>query len=330
MGFYAAESSAGASNANIGLPTAPSTPYAGDHVRGFFAPSPDFNRSRNAQIVDVHQEFRIAIAFLALGLPRWLSRDPIVDEIFRQHARMDRHISRYTYDTENSPNFRNLYLFLNNNSCNTIDLFGLQANVVYRAETVCGKCGKEVPRRVFWSAQLRVNERWKKLDQAGVDAACAPWKLPLYDVRMDLKLYEQATVTGWDFTQLFEWNKYCKSANCGLTPTCEKSIWVEGSCYNAYEVNYVLFGWLNRMCGISREQMLTRIRQYRSGKELLPLYWGENMIQGAQAWANTGYDFWPGLGGTVPAPNANFKSCNKCGESLSLLSPTWPSGPSDR
>jgi hypothetical protein len=70
---------------------------------------------------------------------------------------------------------------------------------------------------------------------------------------------------------------------CGNLPRCAGTVEVDGKCYYAHQVNYVLFGFLGSWCGHSRWLLERLVREY---KELAGRPWEAD---DAVAWMNTGF-----------------------------------------
>jgi hypothetical protein len=52
----------------------------------------------------------------------------------------------------------------------------------------------------------------------------------------------------WDM-KVMTWN-WARNMRCGKLPTCEQTVTVGGKCYNAWDVNYMLYGWAAGLCGM--------------------------------------------------------------------------------
>ncbi len=79
---------------------------------------------------------------------------------------------------------------------------------------------------------------------------------------------------------------YYHKNGCTLGDCCKDTVRVFGQCHLTYNVNYVAFGVMWKLCQYNRSEMSARILAYKC------VYLGAEAI-GASEWASAGYDGWP-------------------------------------
>lgn len=200
-----------------------------------------------------------------------------------------------------------LYEFAVNQPISRFDPTGLNS-----AE--CPKCGRSVDRKLI-ATKADVVSRFNSLGSWKKHVNCRPWKYP---ATSGLDLYR--AVTGWDMGIItYPWDNYCgpgSGVSCGMpVDKCKDTVQVSGGCYNSWDVNYMLYGWINSLCGVSDIQMGIIIIGYKT-----LLKW-ERWDQ-ALAFAKLGKD---GMGTPPPAPDV-YKQCTGCGHEVAEphLASTWP------
>lgn len=172
-----------------------------------------------------------------------------------------------------------------------------------------GKCGKNVSAALRRSYAI-VAQNFDKLDDRERKANCDPFQ------GLKLGLLER-TFIEWDLGVLYLY-RGLKCDEGGLSPLCLKTVEVGGKCYSAGNVNYILWGWMNRLCGFSEDTMVRNIWLWKG------LAYGVRGLQdarGASAWARAGYrlSYDPGY---TPG---RHKCCTSCNDSyMGHLAPTWP------
>ena len=120
----------------------------------------------------------------------------------------------------------------------------------------------------------------------------------------------------WDMDDLtWNWNL---NVHRGAMPTCDQTVTVGGKCYNAWDVNYVLYGWAASLCGLNPLAMEARIIVWKTAKGDL------DRLPGAIKFADLG---WFGLFSPLPveAPPVGYPSCHPCPLTYSAnLNSVWP------
>ena len=105
---------------------------------------------------------------------------------------------------------------------------------------------------------------------------------------------------------------------CGKVTTCEYTVTVGGSCYNAWDVNYMLYGWAASMCGMGLGQMYDHIAVWKTLKADFA------RLPGALAFGTLG---WFGTYSPLPpqVPPVGYPSCTACPKTYSAqLDSKWP------
>ncbi len=205
----------------------------------------------------------------------------------------------------------NLYSYVSNNPAAKIDPSGLDSKCT---------CGLEVS-LALKRTYLDVIHRFNLLSRNQKEANCQPFSASLLKILNDPALKLRAS-TGWDIYDLvWGWSSHIQTKKCGQGQQCYESVEVSGQCYWAWDVNYVLYGWLNNLCEISETKMLIRIFLWKTiGKG------GKDPVGPPKAWAKVGYSQWPILPTTLPAGLPKFKNCTTgCGTYPNRsLNSTWP------
>jgi len=58
----------------------------------------------------------------------------------------------------------------------------------------------------------------------------------------------------WDMeTITWAWGN---DLHCGNEKTCEGTVTVAGGCYDAWDVNFMLYGWAARLCGMKATDLI--------------------------------------------------------------------------
>jgi len=136
-----------------------------------------------------------------------------------------------------------------------------------------------------------------------------------------------AAPAAWDMTFItWEWAKHMRVSGdiavgmkkCGASKECHETVGVNKGCYYSWNVNYLLYGWINDLCGISYEVMAENIRLWKTAK-------GEGSDR-PRLWATVGYTYGTsGLRTPYPTPT-KYKNCKECSEykANKTLNSTWP------
>lgn len=122
---------------------------------------------------------------------------------------------------------------------------------------------------------------------------------------------------GWDINELFQSGKVNSSwfngKNCGKGIDCQNTVTLWGGCYKVWAVNYILWGKLYRLAGLSREVAENYVKAYRNTKYFSKTDEDESISKGTTGrlfFTQVGYD------GTKPSPDNenNYKKCEICTE----------------
>jgi hypothetical protein len=303
------------------------------------APIPDNATSRPRMAETSYpRSFRVryGLRHYSPTLARWTSRDPIGEEGFWAQARKVKELRKYGYG-RGSFTEKGLYTFVGNLSIGRIDAFGLMANTWVNVSSPCYKCGPQVPSAMFRELFSTVSERWGKLSVEEKATACRPFDpdeksqqtgIPIVDLIGVIRDLPETYIgiNGWDIQTFMDPGRF-SSKKCG-TGKCAETIWIDDTCYNAHEANYVLYGWLNRFCGITKEDMLSVVSAWKLMKDI---GWLEDQREGAIDWARSGYDLWP-IKGEKPRGQEKYEDCGDCGEKIGVLKlvSSWPGHSLDR
>jgi hypothetical protein len=186
------------------------------------------------------------------------------------------------------------YVFVGNDPASRIDLLGL---------TPC-KCGLQVDQALRLT-QADVKMRFGKLGPWRKFKACLPLLLPVGRFEM-----------AWDMADMTLYWK--ANMPCGKESTCDQTVTVGGKCYNAWDVNYMLYGWGSRMCGMTLSDMETRIIAWKTVK-------GDfSRLPGAMYFGGLG---WFGAYSPLPPEVApvGYPSCVACPKAYpKQLGSVWP------
>ena len=118
----------------------------------------------------------------------------------------------------------------------------------------------------------------------------------------------------WDFDSIvFDgWKNNCASTKCGIGEGCKETIEIDGVCYNTWEVNYLNFGYLCKICDIPFNHMQDLVRRYRMLKDWLL---GQKMKKNALRFSAAGFNGWPDSG--IIPKDSRYEKCKSCGETYS-------------
>jgi len=109
----------------------------------------------------------------------------------------------------------------------------------------------------------------------------------------------------WDIDELKAGGVMNPAAGCPTGEPCAGTVEVDGECFPAPHVNYLLYGVAMCLCGYPWLIMDSLVRDYASLS-----HWSVSYGQGAAAWATAGYDGWPKL---ADAPSESRPACKSCG-----------------
>jgi RHS repeat-associated protein len=262
-------------------------------------------------------------------LGRWPSRDPKDEQGFSLLVGANGYVSVTWLYEDILEKTDLLYGFLHNNGLYQIDAVGL-------SPARCGlSCGKDVTASLA-TAKTTTEAGYSALGTlAKKKVNCKPWTYPWFLVLSNSTLRDRMA-NGWDLNNMTRsWIPHMTSPACAPVFTrpdvnlCHESVWVDGGCHRAWDVNYVLYGWMNRLCngtfgssglyGTDESEMVNKITAWKtiSGKTA--------EIPRATAWARAGYNGYPASSASTPTTPPFYLVCEECGECpIVALDPLWP------
>jgi RHS repeat-associated protein len=199
---------------------------------------------------------------------------------------------------------RSSYLYAGNNPIDSLDPYGLEC------------CGRSVEAALYLTHAKVLNA----YDDLTFQEACSSC----------LKVW--APVGGyqsvWDMNSLtWEWNN--SSMRCGNKPTCgqddqdNRTAQIYGRCYNAWDVNFLLYGWASSACGLNFSEMTTRIVLWKTVGKLITTHKMDiARLPGALEFATWG---WLGFDIGLPLIAPVYSQCTRCNEVFPYdLDASWP------
>ena len=114
---------------------------------------------------------------------------------------------------------------------------------------------------------------------------------------------------------------------------CKDTFSVNGQCYNKWEINYILFGKISKLCHICRIQMEAMIAAHKIvAKPIIQTISEEEYeweyTHGVREWARIGRNMDGSLPQTLPNVDEKYSSCKSCDKKLEGWSngflTTWP------
>lgn len=98
-------------------------------------------------------------------------------------------------------------------------------------------------------------------------------------------------------------------------PICGGTVSVNGVCYDAGSVNYVIYGVMMKLCGFSKQRAHFMLDLYKGPKT--SQYRGRCFVTPAAGnwktsgqWIDAGYDGWPAIGPGISIPPGNRPQCS--------------------
>ena len=208
---------------------------------------------------------------------RWLSRDPIGEK-----------------------GGVNLMAFVGNAPSIRVDGLGEQTT----GNSECRYCGPDVTKQLK-NVVAKIQQTFRNWDESQRKSACAA----LSSTKSDASIPGAPVwANAWDIKQLHD-TSWMKQSVCGIPrDECGDTVMIEGQCFFAGSVNYVMFGVISRLCEFQKDSMLRAIDLYKGQIKVGPIErppagnW-----QPSRDWANAGYDGW------APAnmPKGDRSKCNK-------------------
>ncbi|MFC1759462.1 RHS repeat domain-containing protein [Planctomycetota bacterium] len=175
----------------------------------------------------------------------------------------------------------------------------------------CGKpamCGPDVTPQVT-AVLTKLKTTFATFTPAKQDAVCSNIFGKSAFLDTDPNTGTTMGINAWDINQLHVqgWiNAAPYSPPCALPSSknplgCQNTVEVSGGCYYAGSVNYVVYGHLATLCGISRCWMQSLIDAYKGP---VPFYRdpSPNWLP-SKDWADAGFDGWPTPPAATPAPD---------------------------
>jgi len=226
----------------------------------------------------------------------WMQRDPLRQMLAdKKHGLpTDRFAGGVSARRDGANQTENLYEYVKSLPTSRYDPKGL------------GCCGPDIgdKLRELMTQLERDFENLKNLSPEDAEAVCD----------------DMVDTTGWDIRELMgEGCSACTSLEgCG-TPPCDFFIAVDGVCHLATDVNYVLWGRMNKLCGNSEDFATGFATLYTTVLE----WWGairhltapsesSNHTDPANDWTRAGYNY----NGTFPVSHRHpsSKDCGICGK----------------
>jgi len=120
-------------------------------------------------------------------------------------------------------------------------------------------------------------------------------------------------------------------AGCGEGP-CTDTVMVHGKCYDKWKVNYLLFGYISKLCGFSRAKMEALIAaQKLVRKPCIDGDWEYEYTGDVRGFARIGFNWDGSLPTDLPGPNGGFGKSTPCDKPgahdpkyRSSFPTTWP------
>jgi hypothetical protein len=228
----------------------------------------------------------------------WLSRDPLEEIAFKRNSLRHQLTMQMRIQAKKANVFEGQdylqYVFVGNDPLDNIDLLGLAC------QSACGQAVDQALRLT----QTDVVNRFNSLSFWGQCKACAPIYLPVGDWSMAWDMYDMT------------WN-WKHKMQCGTVTTCDQTVTVGGNCYNAWDVNYLLYGWAANLCDMGENDMLAHVEGYK----ILKQDW--KRLYGAVWFAELG---WHGRFSPLPPQwLMGYPSCLPCSRAYpTQLGSVWP------
>lgn len=226
----------------------------------------------------------------------WVSRDP-VDEVGGRRWFLRNSIELETEQL-------NLYQMVRSNPIENIDILG---------ESGC-RCGPEIG-DILVKTLRRVENDFNNLRKRSILRA---WWI----------------CTGIHLAATWDINFDFISMPDGCAENeCKDTFSVNGQCYNKWEINYILFGKISKLCDICRIQMEAMIAAHKIVVKPIIQTFSEEEYEweythGVREWARIGRNMDGSLPQTLPNVDEKYSSCKSCDKKLEGWSngflTTWP------
>jgi RHS repeat-associated protein len=247
--------------------------------------------------------------YLNTSSGRWLTRDPILEKAFQTVLSKTKMVRPRPQVWQ--ANLLSLeYGFVGNDPTDRIDQFGLcDASSTCGADVTIGLIG----------TQTAVRKDYNNLSYWKQEANCQPWRGDWSTLTIiDAEVLWFRAMAGWDISGLTfgGWNGSCQFGGCGVGAACDHTVYLHqgNGCYFSWDVNYVLFGWMNMLCNNSQEHMDNAIWIYKHTVKNPKWPWEHGNYNQAKAFADAGYDGWPTVHHSIPSPPAKYGMCANCGK----------------
>ena len=120
-------------------------------------------------------------------------------------------------------------------------------------------------------------------------------------------------------------------AGCG-EGACTQTVMVNGKCYDQWKVNYLLFGYISKLCGFSRAKMEALIAAKKLiRKPCIDGDWEYEYTGDIKGFARIGFKWDGALPSELPGPTGGFSGCKPCDKPgaddpkyKSAFGITWP------
>ena len=249
---------------------------------------------------------------------RWLRKDPLSEDA-------DLYGSGSMVEERN---FCNILLFAINSPVNLFDRQGTDPqrsrqivnNIILLGSwwnKSCARCGPDITDSL---KRLRSNvvvefELLKKANPGKARSSCS-----IFSPSAPSELFY--ATSGWDIIGLAFTDVRIRNKNgvskCPFGDGCSETVTVNGQCHWKWSVNYVLFGWMAKLCDCPKNRMSRLIRLWKLTK---PKDYGK--IQSAVSFAESAYDGFPDSGSVLE--ETEHEHCKPCDKLNAIFGSNWPS-----
>ena len=248
---------------------------------------------------------------------RWSQRDPLSIDVDVYGV----------VNTRDEQNIRALFLFSMNSPLLMYDHRGLDSqrnqqiidNILLLGSwwnPSCARCGPDITDSLK-SLKNNVSvefDQLKKTQPGRARSSCSIFS----PGSMDELIY---ATTGWDILGLAFSDVRIRYENgvskCPFGNGCSETVMVNGKCHWKWSVNYLLFGWMAKLCDCPKSRMTRLIRMWKATK---PKDYGK--IANAVNFAESAYDGFPDSGTVLEEPE--YSHCKACDKLNANLRSAWP------
>jgi len=242
------------------------------------------------------------------------------------HPRLGRFLQR---DPSNYAEGANCYEYVRSSPVSRLDHEGLASqgdtgssevgSEATQPEEECGLCGPDVTAQVK-KVIAKVQRTWRRWSHKQRREHCkaifSDEPYPQRPVKKRGKMVAGPTwLMAWDIDKLWrggnDWiNRPPYGPPCAQPQTgrkkCKDTVEVDNKCYYSGSVNYVLWGWIHRLCRHRQQLVEVPIKLYKGGH--IPGRPKAKNFEVSLDWALAGYYGWPGFK-DVDTPEADRPHC---------------------